>query len=536
MPNATFSGLACGRSYDLAVDAYDANGNRSTRQLGHLVHRSVPRYGASVGAVGIDPDGSHPIHGRPDWTASSDNVGVAGYGIYLAGVRIASTSSPGYTFASLTCGTTYSAGVDAYDAAGSRSAVATLFVATAACLAATRQAPSAPQNQSIAAVTESSFRMSWSAATDNVGVTGYAVYLNGARSERRPATSYTYTGLTCGTAYTVGLEAFDAAGNTSDLTQATGPAATSACTPAAGHAGAFGTGQPHARRRVPDLRLGVLVGVVRQRRRHRLWLLPGRLARRQRHGDELRLHGARVWHGLLARDRRVRRGRQPLRQGHDHRDDECLLAAAASASSGRRLPVPGGANLWVDTSGGSCARQAAPGAYADWQACSWNQAYQAAQTGDLILVRGGNYGDVKIGPNKTSIGSPGVTFRTASGENVVVDDFENGHIAGAHGRQQRLLRRPRQRPHLPLRPGQQRRRRRLERRLRRLQQRSDLPPRERQQRHRPQLGDPGQHQRQPDVDQRLEPDVREQPDPRRRASPPARARTPSASTRGTSPT
>ena len=96
-------------------------------------------------------------------------------------------------------------------------------------------------------------------------------------------------------------------------------------------------------------------------------------------------------------------------------------------------PPPGTANLWVDTNGGSCARQASPGAWVDNQACSWNAAYQAAQTGDLILVRGGSYGNVTIGPNKASIAAPGVTFRTATGESVVVGDLENGHIAGSPG-------------------------------------------------------------------------------------------------------
>jgi Right handed beta helix region/Fibronectin type III domain len=96
-------------------------------------------------------------------------------------------------------------------------------------------------------------------------------------------------------------------------------------------------------------------------------------------------------------------------------------------------PPPGTAHLWVDTNGGSCARRASPAAYSDGQACSWNGAYQAAQTGDFVGVRGGNYGDVKIGPNKGSIAAPGVTFRTAAGEAVVVKDFENGAISGGGG-------------------------------------------------------------------------------------------------------
>ena len=162
------------------------------------------------------------------WAPSTDNVGVAGYGVYLAGVRIATTSSPGHTLATLACATTYTVGVDAYDAAGSRSARATLVVSTRSCLSDTSP-PSVPQNQTIGGITQSSFTMSWSPASDNVGVTGYAIYRDGARIATTSATSYAYTGLTCGTTYTVGLQALDAAGNASDIRYATGPASTSAC-------------------------------------------------------------------------------------------------------------------------------------------------------------------------------------------------------------------------------------------------------------------------------------------------------------------
>jgi hypothetical protein len=71
--------------------------------------------------------------------------------------------------------------------------------------------------------------------------------------------------------------------------------------------------------------------------------------------------------------------------------------------------------------------------WVDAQACSWSQAYQAAQTGDLILVKGGSYGNVTIGPNRSAITAPGVTFQTNSGETVTVNDFTNGEITGAAG-------------------------------------------------------------------------------------------------------
>jgi hypothetical protein len=88
--------------------------------------------------------------------------------------------------------------------------------------------------------------------------------------------------------------------------------------------------------------------------------------------------------------------------------------------------APSVANLWVDANGGSCTRRSTRAGWVDAQACSWIEAYRAARTGDLILVRGGNYGDVTLGPNRASITAPGVTFRTAAGERVVIDEFENG--------------------------------------------------------------------------------------------------------------
>ena len=67
------------------------------------------------------------------WTASTDNVGVAGYGLYRDGVFSASTTATSYTFTGLACGTTYNLAVDAYDAAGNRSSQASASGATSAC-------------------------------------------------------------------------------------------------------------------------------------------------------------------------------------------------------------------------------------------------------------------------------------------------------------------------------------------------------------------------------------------------------------------
>lgn len=71
--------------------------------------------------------------------------------------------------------------------------------------------------------------MSWKASTDNVAVTGYSVYRNGTRVTNVTATSYKFTGLTCGKSYTLGVAAYDARANISAT--ATLAASTSACPP-----------------------------------------------------------------------------------------------------------------------------------------------------------------------------------------------------------------------------------------------------------------------------------------------------------------
>jgi hypothetical protein len=53
-----------------------------------------------------------------DWTASSDNVGVAGYYVFRDGTQIATTASPSYEDVGLQAATSYSYVVQAFDAAG----------------------------------------------------------------------------------------------------------------------------------------------------------------------------------------------------------------------------------------------------------------------------------------------------------------------------------------------------------------------------------------------------------------------------------
>lgn len=77
------------------------------------------------------------------------------------------------------------------------------------------QAPATPANVTASNITKSSATISWNASSDNVGVTGYEVYLNGALKATVTTTSYNLSGLAASTSYAVGVKAKDAAGNLS---------------------------------------------------------------------------------------------------------------------------------------------------------------------------------------------------------------------------------------------------------------------------------------------------------------------------------
>ncbi|MEV7145767.1 carbohydrate binding domain-containing protein [Streptomyces sp. NPDC093084] len=82
------------------------------------------------------------------------------------------------------------------------------------------QAPTAPTNLASTGKTSSSVSLSWSAATDNVGVTAYDVYRGSTLATSVSGTSATVGGLSASTAYTFTVKARDAAGNVSAASNA----------------------------------------------------------------------------------------------------------------------------------------------------------------------------------------------------------------------------------------------------------------------------------------------------------------------------
>jgi chitodextrinase len=98
--------------------------------------------------------------------------------------------------------------------------------------------PSTPGNLTITARNKTSLSLQWSASTGGAGVTGYNVYLNGSLAgTTTTATSFSFSGLTCGTSYNLAVEAVDAASNTS--ARATTGASTDLCAPPTGLVAAY---------------------------------------------------------------------------------------------------------------------------------------------------------------------------------------------------------------------------------------------------------------------------------------------------------
>ena len=206
----TVSGLSCGVTYRVAVDAFDAAGNRSAAPEAFLSTAACADTTRPLAPASVTMASRTQTSISVTWPAATDNVGVVGYGVYKAGTKVTDVAERAYTFAGLTCGTNYTLGVDAYDAAGLRSlAVTTVIIATTACADTT--APTAPTNLSATSVTTTGLTLSWSAATDNVGVTKYEVSRNGTLVASPTTTSSNQTGLSCGTSYAFAVLAVDAA-------------------------------------------------------------------------------------------------------------------------------------------------------------------------------------------------------------------------------------------------------------------------------------------------------------------------------------
>src|SRR6266571_1663730 len=214
------TGLTAGTTYNYRVSSYDAADNNSawtatpvsvtTPFAADTVAPSVP--------AGLTATAVSSTQINLSWTASTDNVGVTGYRVYRAGTLLVTLGAvTTYQNTGLSASTSYSYTVQAIDAAGNASAQSTSASATTQAAPDT-QAPSVPTGLKGRAVSRTQINLTWNASNDNVGVTGYYVYLNGVALATTTTTSFQHTGLTAGTTYNYRVSAYDAVPNHSAWT------------------------------------------------------------------------------------------------------------------------------------------------------------------------------------------------------------------------------------------------------------------------------------------------------------------------------
>ena len=142
------------------------------------------------------------------WNPSTDNVGVAGYCVWVDGERFDSTEVTQYTF-------DFEAGyyiltVSAYDAAGNESAQSEPLPITIPDITI----PAVPELISVEYL-EDAVKVTWLKSSDNVGIAGYYIYINGKKYASTTDNYYEFKNIPPDSEYRISISAYDEAGNES---------------------------------------------------------------------------------------------------------------------------------------------------------------------------------------------------------------------------------------------------------------------------------------------------------------------------------
>jgi chitodextrinase len=192
----------------LSTLALFACGGDGTNQVDDLTPPSAP--------TGLGASAASSSQVNLSWNPSSDDVGVVGYVVYRNSGYLKEVGGTSASDTGLAAATQYCYRVSAYDAAGNESIQSSQACATTSSGGSGDvTAPSVPSGLSATPVSSSVVDLSWSASTDNVGVTGYRVYRGATFLKEVAGTSTSDTGLAAATQYCYRVSARDAATNES---------------------------------------------------------------------------------------------------------------------------------------------------------------------------------------------------------------------------------------------------------------------------------------------------------------------------------
>ena len=203
--SASDTGLLCNTSFTYTVYASNSGGNSATASASASTVVCAPAAPTGLSASGVS--GSQV---NLSWTAS---VGATGYYVYRNSVYVGSTGTTSYSDTGLTCGTSYSYYVVAYNAGGNSPSSVVVSGTTSAC----PPPPTIPAGVLGSPVSQTQINLSWNSSTAYVGTRlGYNVYRNSVYIgwTEEPSHAYSDTGLSCGTTYSYQIDAYD---NRADL-------------------------------------------------------------------------------------------------------------------------------------------------------------------------------------------------------------------------------------------------------------------------------------------------------------------------------
>tara|TARA_B100000809_G_scaffold266332_1_gene328553 strand:- start:9452 stop:13222 length:3771 start_codon:yes stop_codon:yes gene_type:complete len=213
--SAQITGLTAATSYSFNIRAKDATGNESSSSnTVNVTTSSGADTQAPTAPTTLATSNITQTTVDLSWNASSDNFGVTGYDVYQGSTNIGTVTGTSAQITGLTAATSYSFNIRAKDAAGNESSSSNTVNFTTSSEADT-QAPTAPTSLTASNITQTSLDLSWNASSDNIGITGYDVYLGASNIMSVTGTSASVSGLTAATTYTFSIRAKDDAGNTS---------------------------------------------------------------------------------------------------------------------------------------------------------------------------------------------------------------------------------------------------------------------------------------------------------------------------------
>ena len=211
--------LSPASTYEVTLTSIDISGNLSLPS-DPIVFETLPEIDIEQPTVPTGLQASNISSTALDlsWSEATDNVSVTGYIIYQDDAQIGTATGTSFSVSELNPSTTYLFKVAATDAAGNTSnASQTLEVTTISTNDS--EPPSIPTGLLASNISSTALDLSWNAATDNVGVTGYIVYQDDTQIGTATGTSFSVSGLNPSTTYLFKVAATDVAGNTSNASQ-----------------------------------------------------------------------------------------------------------------------------------------------------------------------------------------------------------------------------------------------------------------------------------------------------------------------------